>query len=95
MEREVGIHAQRRKEERKEKKEEEKQLLLGGEHKGDDQPVETQHLCENENENHADEETRLLGRAADARVADYADGEACRQAGQTQRRGQRPGGGSP
>ena len=35
----------------------------------------TQDFGENENQNHADEETRLLGGSPDAGVADYADGE--------------------
>lgn len=41
-----------------------------------DQAVQTQDFGENEDEDHADEETGLLGGAADTGVADDADGEA-------------------
>ena len=51
------------------------QLSLGVHEQGNDQTVKTQHFGENENQDHADEETRLLGRAADACIADDADGE--------------------
>lgn len=56
--------------------------LLGGENEGNDQAVEPQHLGENQDEDHADEEPRLLGSAPDARVAHDADGKASRQAAQ-------------
>lgn len=38
----------------------------------------TQHFSENENQDHADEQTRLLGCAADTGVTDDADGETAR-----------------
>jgi len=41
-----------------------------------DQPVETQHFGENENQDHADEESWLLGCAAHTCVADDTDCEA-------------------
>jgi len=43
----------------------------------------TQDFGENENQNHADEETRLLGSATDASIADDADGKASSQTGET------------
>ena len=52
---------------------------------GDDQAVETEHLCENEDEDHADEEAGLLGCSADAGVADDADGEAGCETGEADR----------
>ncbi len=45
----------------------------------------TQDFGENENQNHADEETGLLGRATDAGVTDDADGKSGGQAGQADR----------
>jgi len=42
---------------------------------GDDQAVETQDLGEDEDQDHTDEETRLLGRASDSRISHDADGE--------------------
>jgi hypothetical protein len=48
----------------------------------DDEAVETEDLGENEDEDHADEEAGLLGRAAHAGVADDADGVAGSEAGQ-------------
>ena len=53
-----------------------------GENKRDDEAVETQHLGEDEYEDHANVEARLLSRAAHARVAHDADGKASRQARQ-------------
>ena len=49
---------------------------------GDDEAVETQDFSENEDEDHSNEEARLLCGSADAGVADDADGVACGQAGQ-------------
>lgn len=56
--------------------------LFGVQEDGDDEAVQAQDLSEDEDEDHADEEAGLLGRAAHARVADDADGEACGQSGQ-------------
>lgn len=53
--------------------------LLRGEDEGDDKPVETQDLGEDQDEDHAHEEPRLLSRAPHAGVAHDADGEAGRQ----------------
>lgn len=52
---------------------------------GDDETVETQHFGENEDEDHADEEARLLSCAAHAGVADDANGETSRQTGEAYR----------
>ena len=49
---------------------------------GHDEAVETQDFSENEDEDHSNEEARLLCGSADAGVADDADGVACGQAGQ-------------
>lgn len=48
-----------------------------------EQAKRTQDFGENENEDHADEQTRLLGRSAHASVPDDADGEAGSQTGKT------------
>ena len=58
-------------------------LFLGVQIDGDDEPVETQHLGEDKNEDHADEEPGLLCGATDASITDDADGVAGRQSGQT------------
>ena len=50
-----------------------------GENERDDETVETQDLGEDENEDHADIETRLLSCASNARVTDDADRETGRQ----------------
>jgi len=50
---------------------------------GDDEAVETEDLRENENENHADEESGLLCGPADSGVSDDADGVTGSEAGQT------------
>lgn len=42
---------------------------------GDDEPVQTQDLGEDEDQDHSDEETGLLSRASDPRVSHDADGE--------------------
>jgi hypothetical protein len=60
-------------------------ILLSVEVDGDDETVETQHLGEDENEDHTDEEARLLGRTSDPGVADDADGEARGEAGEADR----------
>lgn len=54
--------------------------LLRGEDQRDDQAVQAEHLSEDENEDHADEQTRLLRCASHARVANNAD---CVSGGQT------------
>lgn len=54
-------------------------VLFRGEDEGDDEPVETQDLSENQNEDHAHEKPGLLSRAPHARVAHDADREARRQ----------------
>ncbi len=46
---------------------------------GDDEAVETQDLCENEDQNHADKQSRLLRCASHTRVAHYTDGIAGRE----------------
>lgn len=52
---------------------------------GDDEAVETEHLGENEDQDHADEETGLLGRSSHARVSHDADREARRQSTEADR----------
>ena len=47
-----------------------------GEDERDDETVETQDFSEDEDQDHADVEARLLGSAADTGVADDADSEA-------------------
>mmetsp|Transcript_4463 Transcript_4463/g.10595 ORF Transcript_4463/g.10595 Transcript_4463/m.10595 type:complete len:200 (+) Transcript_4463:87-686(+) len=58
-------------------------LALGGRghDQTDDQSVQAQGLGEDEDQDHADEESGLLGVGADAGVTDDADGEACCQGG--------------
>lgn len=56
--------------------------LLGGEDERHDEPVQPEDLGKDEDEDHPDEEARLLRRAAHARVAHDADGEAGCEAGQ-------------
>ena len=60
-------------------------LCLGEEVDGDDEAVEAEDLCEDEDEDHADEEARLLRRPPHAGVAHDADGVAGRQARQAHR----------
>ena len=55
------------------------------ENNGNNHAVQTQHLGENENQHHADEEAGLLCGAADTRVTDNADGEASSQTSETDR----------
>jgi hypothetical protein len=50
---------------------------------GRDRGKHTQNFGKNENQNHADEEPRLLSRAADASITDNADGETCSQTRKT------------
>ena len=57
-------------------------LCLGEEVDGDDEAVEAEDLCEDEDEDHADEEARLLRRPPHAGVAHDADGVAGRQSRQ-------------
>ncbi len=52
---------------------------------GDNESVESEHLRKDENEDHADKETRLLRCTAHARVAHDAHGVAGGQAGQAHR----------
>ena len=60
-------------------------LCLGEQVDGDDEAVQTQDLCEDEDQDHADEEPRLLRRPSDAGVAHYPDGVAGCQAGESYR----------
>lgn len=60
-------------------------LCLGEEVDGDDEPVQAQDLCEDEDQDHADEEPRLLRRPPHAGVAHYPDGVAGRQSRQAYR----------
>ena len=62
-----------------------KRLCLGEEVDGDDEAVEAEDLCEDEDEDHADEEARLLRRPPHAGVAHDADGVAGRQSRQAHR----------
>lgn len=57
--------------------------LFGWENQGYDEAVETQDFSEDQNEDHADEEARLLGGSTDARVSHDADGKTGRQPAQT------------
>ena len=50
---------------------------------GDDQAVETEDFSENEDEDHSNEEARLLCGSADAGVADDADGITGSETGQS------------
>lgn len=51
-------------------------LCLSVQVDGDDETVQTQYFGEDEDKNHTDEETRLLGGTSDTSVAHDADGEA-------------------
>lgn len=51
-------------------------VLFRGQDEGDDEPVETQDLSENQNEDHAHKKPRLLSRAPHASITHNADGEA-------------------
>uniref|UniRef100_A0A8W7P8J1 Uncharacterized protein n=1 Tax=Anopheles coluzzii TaxID=1518534 RepID=A0A8W7P8J1_ANOCL len=50
---------------------------------GDDQTVQTQHFGENEDQDHTDEQSRLLGSTTDTGVTDDTDGETGCQARET------------
>lgn len=52
---------------------------------GDDQAVQTQHLGENQDQDHADEQTGLLGGTAHTGVTNDANGEAGGEAGKADR----------
>ena len=60
-------------------------ILLSVEVDGDDETVETQYLGEDENQDHTDEEARLLGCASDAGVTNNTDGETRGEAGEADR----------
>jgi hypothetical protein len=51
--------------------------------KGDDETVQTQDLGENENENHADKEARLLRCTPDTSIADNTDGKTSSETSET------------
>lgn len=57
--------------------------LFRGENQGDNEPVETQDLSENQDEDHAHEEPGLLSCAPHACVSHNADCEACCQPAQS------------
>lgn len=52
---------------------------LSGEDEGDDEPVQTQHLSEDQNEDHPNEEARLLRCTPNAGISHDTDGKPCRQ----------------
>lgn len=56
--------------------------LLGGEDEGDDEAVQTEHLSEDEDEDHADKEAWLLRRPPHSRVSHNADGKTGSQSAQ-------------
>ena len=56
---------------------------LGVHEKGNDESVKTQDFSENENENHSDEQPRLLGRSTDTGVTHDSDGETSSHTGET------------
>ncbi len=60
--------------------------LFGVQVDGDDEPVEPEHLGEDEDEDHPDEEPGLLRRPPHSRVSHDADGVAGRQAAQAHRK---------
>ena len=60
-------------------------LGLGGQGQCDDQAVQTEYLGENQNQNHTDEQSRLLSRTSNAGVTDDADRKAGRQTGEAHR----------
>lgn len=57
----------------------------GVEQKGDNETVETQDFGENENQNHTNEQTGLLGSTTDTGVTDNADSETGSKTGKTNR----------
>ena len=58
-------------------------FLFGVEIDGDDQSVQTQDLGEDENQDHSDEEPRLLRRSSDSCVAYNSDCVACGETRET------------
>ena len=58
---------------------------LGGEKDGDDEPVETKRLREDEDEHHGHVHARLLGGGAHTTVTDDADGHASAETRETHR----------
>lgn len=50
---------------------------------GDNQTVQTQHLGENEDQDHSDEQTRLLGSSTDTGITDDSNGETSGKSGET------------
>lgn len=50
---------------------------LGVHEEGNDETVETQDFSENENKNHADEETGLLGSSSNTSITNNTNGETC------------------
>lgn len=60
-------------------------LRTGVEDKSDDETVKTQNFGENEDQNHTNEETGLLGGTTDTSVTDNADGETSGETGETDR----------
>lgn len=54
-------------------------FLFRGENEGDDEPVETQDLSENQDEDHAHKKPRLLSCSPHACVSHDANSEACCQ----------------
>jgi len=62
--------------------------VLGGtgvDEQGNDETVQTQDFGENENENHADEESWLLSGTPDTSITDDTDGETSGETGETDR----------
>lgn len=56
--------------------------LFCGQDEGHDEAVKPQHLCEDQDQDHAHEKPRLLSGASHSGVAHDADGEAGRQTAQ-------------
>ena len=50
-------------------------LGVGVQNEGNDETVQTQHLSENENQNHSDEEPGLLGSSTNTSISNNADSE--------------------
>lgn len=57
-------------------------LALRRQNEGDDEPVKSKHFGEDKNENHTDEQARLLRCPTHTRVANDADGKSCSQTAQ-------------
>jgi len=58
---------------------------LGVHQQGDNQTVKTQDFGENENKNHSDEETRLLGSSSNTSITDNTNGETSSETSKTDR----------